>query len=213
MGLAAAAGPRGRGARDRNRPGPTPPDLEDLLRRSQDKLKSVLPGGNLGGRGIALIVLAARRRVGLLGLLPGRARRARRGAALRQVHPRRQARPELPPALSDRDRAHPEGHARQPHRHRHAADRGPAPRRHANARRAGGEPDAHRRREHRRRRLLGVLAGQDRRRRRLPVQHPESGRHREGGRRERDARGDRPLGNPADPHRRAAGHRDRACRS
>jgi len=39
--------------------GPTPPDLEELLRRSQDKLKSVLPGGNLGGRGIALIALAA----------------------------------------------------------------------------------------------------------------------------------------------------------
>jgi membrane protease subunit HflK len=39
--------------------GPTPPDLEELLRRSQDKLKSVLPGGNLGGRGIILIVLAA----------------------------------------------------------------------------------------------------------------------------------------------------------
>src|SRR5215213_5977187 len=39
--------------------GPTPPDLEDLLRRSQDKLKSVLPGGNLGGRGIMLILLAA----------------------------------------------------------------------------------------------------------------------------------------------------------
>src|SRR3954463_4286 len=39
--------------------GPTPPDLEELLRRSQDKLKSVLPGGNLGGRGILLIVLAA----------------------------------------------------------------------------------------------------------------------------------------------------------
>src|SRR5437588_11624582 len=39
--------------------GPTPPDLEELLRRSQDKLKSVLPGGNLGGLGIALIALAA----------------------------------------------------------------------------------------------------------------------------------------------------------
>ena len=39
--------------------GPTPPDLEDLLRRSQDKLKSVLPGGNLGGRGVVLIMLAA----------------------------------------------------------------------------------------------------------------------------------------------------------
>src|SRR5665213_1657823 len=39
--------------------GPTPPDLEDLLRRSQDKLRSVLPGGNLGGRGFALIALGA----------------------------------------------------------------------------------------------------------------------------------------------------------
>jgi membrane protease subunit HflK len=39
--------------------GPTPPDLEELLRRSQDKLRTVLPGGNLGGKGIGLIVLAA----------------------------------------------------------------------------------------------------------------------------------------------------------
>jgi membrane protease subunit HflK len=39
--------------------GPTPPDLEQLLRRSQDKLRSVLPGGNLGGRGFALITLGA----------------------------------------------------------------------------------------------------------------------------------------------------------
>lgn len=39
--------------------GPTPPDLEELLRRSQDKLKSVLPGGGLGGRGLALIAALA----------------------------------------------------------------------------------------------------------------------------------------------------------
>src|SRR6195256_3648931 len=39
--------------------GPAPPDLEEFLRRSQDKLRSVLPGGNLGGKGLALIVLAA----------------------------------------------------------------------------------------------------------------------------------------------------------
>src|SRR4029078_506406 len=39
--------------------GPTPPDLEDLLRRSQDKLRSVLPGGNMGGRGFALLALGA----------------------------------------------------------------------------------------------------------------------------------------------------------
>ena len=39
--------------------GPTPPDLEEFLRRSQDKLRTVLPGGSLGGKGLALIVVAA----------------------------------------------------------------------------------------------------------------------------------------------------------
>jgi membrane protease subunit HflK len=39
--------------------GSSPPDLEELLRRSQDKLRTVLPGGNLGGKGVALIALAA----------------------------------------------------------------------------------------------------------------------------------------------------------
>src|SRR5437868_4146100 len=38
--------------------GPTPPDLEEFLRRSQDRLRSVFPGGNLGGKGLSLIVLA-----------------------------------------------------------------------------------------------------------------------------------------------------------
>jgi len=49
-------GPWGSGPQ---RSGPTPPDLEEFLRRSQDKLRAVLPGGNLGGRGIVLILLAA----------------------------------------------------------------------------------------------------------------------------------------------------------
>jgi len=39
--------------------GPTPPDLEDLVRRSQDKLKSMLPGGSFGGWGSLLIVVGA----------------------------------------------------------------------------------------------------------------------------------------------------------
>src|SRR6516164_10593762 len=39
--------------------GPSPPDLEEFLRRSQDRLRNVLPGGNLGGKGLALIALAA----------------------------------------------------------------------------------------------------------------------------------------------------------
>src|SRR5579871_5615730 len=39
--------------------GPTPPDLEEWLRRSQDRLRTVLPGGGLGGRGLVLVFLAA----------------------------------------------------------------------------------------------------------------------------------------------------------
>src|ERR1700722_2580947 len=39
--------------------GPAPTDLEEFLRRSQDRLRSALPGGNFGGRGIALIALVA----------------------------------------------------------------------------------------------------------------------------------------------------------
>lgn len=49
-------GPWGSGPQS---PGPTPPDLEELLRRSQDKLKSVLPGGNFGNRGFVIILLGA----------------------------------------------------------------------------------------------------------------------------------------------------------
>src|SRR6516164_10663525 len=38
--------------------GPTTPDLEEFLRRSQDRLRGVLPGGSLGGKGPGLILLA-----------------------------------------------------------------------------------------------------------------------------------------------------------
>ncbi len=51
-------GPKGPWGSGPQSTGPTPPDLEELLRRSQDRLRSVLPGG-LGGRGIVLIVAAA----------------------------------------------------------------------------------------------------------------------------------------------------------
>jgi modulator of FtsH protease HflK len=39
--------------------GPKPPDLEEMLRRGQDRLRRFLPGGNLGGRGFALLGVAA----------------------------------------------------------------------------------------------------------------------------------------------------------
>jgi membrane protease subunit HflK len=47
-------GPWGSGPQSQ---GPRPPDLEDFLRRGQDRLRTLLPG-NLGGRGLALLVLA-----------------------------------------------------------------------------------------------------------------------------------------------------------
>src|SRR5919202_1128538 len=46
------SGPQGGG-------GGQPPDLEQLLRRSQDWLKDFIPGGSMGGRGLLVIALAA----------------------------------------------------------------------------------------------------------------------------------------------------------
>ncbi len=39
--------------------GPQPPDIEDLLRKGQDRIKRILPGGFGGGRGAALIISLA----------------------------------------------------------------------------------------------------------------------------------------------------------
>jgi membrane protease subunit HflK len=53
-------GPRGPwGSAPQPGGGPTPPDLEELVRRSQDKIKNLLPGGAFGGWGMLLIVLGA----------------------------------------------------------------------------------------------------------------------------------------------------------
>ena len=43
-------GPRGRG--------PYPPDFEDLLRRGQDRVRRLMPGGFGTGTGIAIVILA-----------------------------------------------------------------------------------------------------------------------------------------------------------
>ncbi|HWM81347.1 MAG TPA: FtsH protease activity modulator HflK [Pseudolabrys sp.] len=39
--------------------GATPPDLEEILRRGQEQLRRAMPGGNLGGKGLAVILLGA----------------------------------------------------------------------------------------------------------------------------------------------------------
>ncbi len=43
-----SGGPQGNG---------TPPDLEDILRRSQDRLKDFIPGGSMGSKGLIILVL------------------------------------------------------------------------------------------------------------------------------------------------------------
>lgn len=50
-------GPWGGGSGGGGSGGGSPPDLEEILRRSQDRLKNLLPGGNVGGRGLVLGLL------------------------------------------------------------------------------------------------------------------------------------------------------------
>lgn len=49
-------GPRGPWGSGPSNQGPTPPDIEDLIRRSQDQLRTMLPG-SLGGKGLILIAI------------------------------------------------------------------------------------------------------------------------------------------------------------
>lgn len=51
-------GPKGPWGSGPQSSGPRPPDLEDILRRGQDRLQSLLPGGHFSTMGIALLVVA-----------------------------------------------------------------------------------------------------------------------------------------------------------
>src|SRR6202048_2937920 len=53
------SGPKGPWGSGPQSVGPRPPDLEDLLRRGQDRLQQLLPGGYFSGVGIALILIGA----------------------------------------------------------------------------------------------------------------------------------------------------------
>lgn len=48
-------GPRGPWGSGPSSSGPTPPDLEDLIRRSQDRLRTMMPG-SFGAKGIAVVI-------------------------------------------------------------------------------------------------------------------------------------------------------------
>ncbi|HMB10903.1 FtsH protease activity modulator HflK [Saliniramus sp.] len=51
-------GPWGGGPQGGGGSGQTPPDLEEILRKGQDRLKNMVPGGgSMGGKGIALILI------------------------------------------------------------------------------------------------------------------------------------------------------------
>jgi len=49
-------GPWGQGPQQQ---GPTPPNLDDLIRRGQDRLRTVLPGGGGGSRGVLVLAVVA----------------------------------------------------------------------------------------------------------------------------------------------------------
>uniref|UniRef100_Q07PL2 Protein HflK n=1 Tax=Rhodopseudomonas palustris (strain BisA53) TaxID=316055 RepID=Q07PL2_RHOP5 len=53
------SGPKGPWGSGPQPSGPRPPDLEDLLRRGQDRLQQLLPGGHFSAMGIALILVGA----------------------------------------------------------------------------------------------------------------------------------------------------------
>src|SRR5262249_61248601 len=82
-------------------------------------LRNILPGGNLGGRGLRLLVLTAIAIWGFSGFF--RVDPDELGVVFRQVRARRETRSQLSSAIPRRVGAHAKSHAREPHRHRHAA--------------------------------------------------------------------------------------------
>ena len=51
------SGPKGPWGSGPQTVGPRPPDLEDLLRRGQDRLQQLLPGGYFSGAGISVLLI------------------------------------------------------------------------------------------------------------------------------------------------------------
>ena len=146
--------------------GPKPPDLEEMLRRGQDRLRRFLPGGSMGSRGFLLLALAAIVLWGLSGFF--KVEPDELGVVLRFGKEVREVQPGLNYHLP-----YPIETALTPKALRvnkidigmREIDNGRGGT--AERERAGGKPDADRRREHRRRQLFGVLEGQADRRRRI----------------------------------------------
>ncbi len=155
--------------------GPRPPDLEDLLRRGQDKLQQFLPGGHFSGMGIALVLAGALVIWGLSGFF--RVQSEELGVVLRFGKHVRTVDPGLNYHLP-----YPIETVLLPKALRVStlsigmiADRRSGAARPHHAGRAGRKPDADRRRKHRRRRLHRAVADQAERRRQFlfNIQNPE----------------------------------------
>ena len=192
-------GPWGSGPQSQ---GPKQPDLEEFLRRSQDRLRGLLPG-NLGGRGIAVIALISVALWGLSGFF--KVEPDEIGVVLRFGKFVR----EVPPGLNYHLPYPIETALTPPALRVNKIDIGFDMRGGATMRDVPEESL--------------MLTGDENI---VDVDFSvlwqikpnavgdylfnvaESRRHREGGGRKRHARGDRPIQHPADPHRRAAKHRD-----
>ena len=203
------SGPKGPWGSGPQSVGPRPPDLEDLLRRGQDRLQQLLPGGHFSGMGIALVLIGALAIWGLSGFF--RVQSEELGVVLRFGKHVRTVQPGLNYHLP-----YPIETVLLPKALRVSTisigmtlidD----PARRGRTMRDVPEESL-------------MLTGDENivdvdftvlwrikpgRRRQFSLQHPEPRRHREGGGRKRDARGDRPLQDPADPHRRPHHHRSR----
>ena len=206
-------GPKGPWGRGPQSVGPRPPDLEDLLRRGQDKLQQLLPGGHFSGMGIALVLVGALAIWGLSGFF--RVQSEELGVVLRFGKHVRTVQPGLnyhlpypietvllPKALRVSTLTIGMTLIDDPARRGRTMRDVPE----ESLMLTGDEnivdvdftvlwrikPDG-----------VGNFL--------FNIQNPR--RHREGGGRERDARGDRPLQHPADPDRRPHHDRSRRCRN
>ena len=62
--------------------GPQPPDIDEIIRKSQDRLKRILPGGIGGAKGLILVTLVLIGVLGSIGILSRAAERGRHRVGL-----------------------------------------------------------------------------------------------------------------------------------
>ena len=141
-----------------------PPDMEDVIRKGQERLKNLIPGGFGSYQGHRPGCAGGRRDLAGHRLLPRAAQPAGDPARVRQaLRQAGRAGPALQSAVADRQRRRGQRPGPAPHRDRRA--RRPGPRDALQPRPAPDlerEPDADRRREHRRHRVRRAVADQGR---------------------------------------------------